>query len=165
MRCSNFSSGFDEEDPNAWLCRSHKKFGLSYFDEIERRNRRIRLEENIGKEVNGFLITGVIRQSGGNPRYKVVCQDCGNESTHVAVRLKQKKCFICENLAYIGNRYGRLTITKYAGIIDLESHFFCDCDCGATDVLTTLYRMKIGKTKSCGCVKENNRIHKKRSQA
>ena len=48
-----------------------------------------------------------------------------------------------------GRKYGRLTVTGYAG----QSKWTCRCDCGR--MITTLTdSLNSGKTKSCGCLRK-----------
>lgn len=51
----------------------------------------------------------------------------------------------------LGRRFGRLVVTRYAGIRKRNRSWECVCDCGNTTVvLGTLLRN--GKTRSCGCL-------------
>lgn len=56
-----------------------------------------------------------------------------------------------ERKNYIGKRFGRLTVTSYAGKRDGMHRWKCVCDCGnETIVGQTLLQSE--KTKSCGCL-------------
>lgn len=64
---------------------------------------------------------------------------------------------------YIGNKYGRLTVVEYLGMIDGKRKYLCRCDCGNERTLP-IYDLKSGHTKSCGCLMremtvERNRTH------
>lgn len=48
----------------------------------------------------------------------------------------------------IGKRFGKLTVTHYAG----NSKWECVCDCGNVATVSTC-RLNSGHTKSCGCLK------------
>lgn len=88
--------------------------------------------------------------------WRCIC-DCGGE---VHASLKQltsgyrKSCGCLSHPArkeYIGKRFGRLTVTAYAGKRAGMHHWKCVCDCGnETIVGQTL--LQTGKTKSCGCL-------------
>lgn len=52
-----------------------------------------------------------------------------------------------------GKRYGRLTVVRYDHTDKTKgAYWFCVCDCGLTTVVSG-NRLRIGKTKSCGCLK------------
>lgn len=87
-----------------------------------------------------------------------VCRcDCGNE---VRVELGQltsgcrKSCGCLSHPGrkdLVGRRFGRLTVTEYAGKRAGMHRWKCLCDCGKeTTVGQTL--LQSGKTKSCGCL-------------
>ena len=52
-----------------------------------------------------------------------------------------------------GNRYGRLVAIKPISKIPGKYHWECQCDCGNTCIVNGAY-LRNGKTKSCGCLKE-----------
>lgn len=56
----------------------------------------------------------------------------------------------------VGGRYGRLTVIKEAGRKRKEVLWECVCDCGNT-VNVPGYYLRIGHTRSCGCLKELNK--------
>lgn len=54
----------------------------------------------------------------------------------------------------IGNKYGRLTVVRYDHTSKTRGvYWFCICDCGCTTVANG-NRMRSGRTKSCGCLKQ-----------
>lgn len=58
----------------------------------------------------------------------------------------------------IGNRFGRLIVTKRGGGIVSPSGrkyitWYCNCDCGKKDILVKANSLFSGNTKSCGCLK------------
>lgn len=57
---------------------------------------------------------------------------------------------------YIGMVFNRLTIISVGPPIHSKRRYWCVCECG-NGVLVQLYKMKIGHTKSCGC------LHKERA--
>lgn len=50
-----------------------------------------------------------------------------------------------------GQRFGRLLVSGYAGRIDGDHAFQCECDCGGT-IRTRGYSLTGGQTRSCGCL-------------
>lgn len=51
-----------------------------------------------------------------------------------------------------GKQFGRLTVTKWVGSINRQTHWECKCACGKTLTLNGS-KLKTGNTKSCGCFK------------
>ncbi len=88
--------------------------------------------------------------------WRCIC-DCGNE-IHVPLRQLtlgyRKSCGCLGHPArkdYIGRRFGRLTVTGYAGKCGGMHQWKCVCDCGRETVVGQT-RLQSGKTKSCGCL-------------
>lgn len=54
----------------------------------------------------------------------------------------------------VGQKFDMLTVTKQAEKDGRYIAWYCDCDCGATDVVIRDYELKRKSTKSCGCVEE-----------
>lgn len=50
-----------------------------------------------------------------------------------------------------GKKYGRLLVLSYYGTKNRRSQWLCKCDCGK-EVIVDGYRLRSGKTKSCGCL-------------
>lgn len=50
-----------------------------------------------------------------------------------------------------GEKYNKLTIIKFAGKINGQNTWLCQCDCGNFKILSTNV-LRTGHTKSCGCV-------------
>lgn len=83
--------------------------------------------------------------------------DCGGEvcaPLHQLTAGYRKSCGCLSHPArkdYVGKRFGRLTVTAYAGKRSGMHRWKCVCDCGnETIVGQTL--LQTGKTKSCGCL-------------
>ena len=83
--------------------------------------------------------------------------DCGNEVMVSGTQLTggyKKSCGCLSHPPlkdYLGRRFGRLTVTAYAGKRAGMHRWECLCDCGSTTVVgQTLLRT--GKTRSCGCL-------------
>lgn len=92
----------------------------------------------------------------GSAVWRCVC-DCGGE---VCVPKRQlhsgyrKSCGCLSHPPrkdYIGKRFGRLTVTDYAGKRDGMHRWKCLCDCGKETVVGQT-PLQTGKTKSCGCL-------------
>lgn len=84
--------------------------------------------------------------------------DCGGEA---AVPLNQltagyrKSCGCLSRGGtkdYIGRRFGRMTVTAYAGKRNGMHRWLCLCDCGKETVVGQT-PLQTGKTKSCGCLR------------
>lgn len=96
------------------------------------------------------------KDKSGGTQWLCRC-DCGNSciaSLH-QLRAGYKKSCGClshpELKDYVGKRFGRLTVTGYAGKKDGMHRWKCICDCGnETTVGQTL--LQNGRTKSCGCL-------------
>lgn len=58
-----------------------------------------------------------------------------------------------------GQRFGKLIVNSYEGLIRNKPHWNCTCDCGK-QVVVRGDQLKSGKTKSCGCF--NTDYHKER---
>ena len=57
-----------------------------------------------------------------------------------------------------GEKYGRLTVVDYLGIIDGDAVYRFKCDCG-NELDLPMTRVKTGNTCSCGCLKRDNTIN------
>ena len=51
----------------------------------------------------------------------------------------------------LGNRYSRLTVVSYAGIMSNRVAWNCLCDCGNTKAVAS-HHLHSGNTRSCGCL-------------
>jgi hypothetical protein len=56
-----------------------------------------------------------------------------------------------------GKRFGRLTVTAYAGKRGQLSYWKCACDCG-TNTIVFVSNLTSGHTQSCGCLQVENTI-------
>jgi len=83
--------------------------------------------------------------------------DCGRECFAASTQLNQgyKKSCGCLRRPplkdYVGKRFGRLIVEKYAGKWDGIHRWLCKCDCGNETVVGQT-SLQSGKTKSCGCL-------------
>lgn len=55
-----------------------------------------------------------------------------------------------------GKQHGRWSVLSYAGRIGLEHAFHCRCACGVDGVVTGK-QLRSGRSKSCGCLREDGR--------
>lgn len=86
------------------------------------------------------------------------CQcDCGNEcyvSLHQLQAGYVKSCGCLSHPPlkdFVGEQFGKLTVTEYAGKRDGMHQWKCRCDCGNETVVGQT-RLQSGKTQSCGCM-------------
>lgn len=86
------------------------------------------------------------------------CQcDCGKECFAPSTQLQQgyKKscgCLRCSPIKdYVGKRFGKLVVQKYAGKREGVHRWLCLCDCGNQTIVGQT-SLQSGKTKSCGCL-------------
>jgi hypothetical protein len=110
---------------------------------------------NIDGERFGNLV--VLRQSqerkNGSIYWECLC-DCGKTKSINGTSLKSGKTKACgcrmqENP--LGKKYNKLTILSYCACKG-KSHVYCKCDCG-NYTTASLAKIKIGGTKSCGCLR------------
>lgn len=108
----------------------------------------------------------VMRQGekSNSGRVTWICRcDCGNEKQILAYSLKNGDTKSCGCGHYAnphrtnldGQKFGRLTALEYL----MGSKYLCKCDCGNTTVVDT-YRLKNGKTQSCGCLRQETAAKK-----
>jgi hypothetical protein len=51
-----------------------------------------------------------------------------------------------------GAKYNKLTVIQIDGKRHWKKHVLCSCECGGTSVVDW-YNLRMGYTKSCGCLK------------
>ena len=51
-----------------------------------------------------------------------------------------------------GERYGRLLVTEFAGVIKGQRYYYCECICG-NETLSPQNHLRRGTIQSCGCSK------------
>ena len=52
----------------------------------------------------------------------------------------------------VGKKINRLIIKDIVRTKGKETKALCDCECGTTDIVVSIYRLTKGLTKSCGCL-------------
>lgn len=86
--------------------------------------------------------------------------DCGGEVNAPLGQLRSGYRKSCGCLShpplkdFIGKRFGKLTVTAYAGKRGGMHRWECQCDCGKKTVVGQTL-LQSGKTKSCGCIQAN----------
>lgn len=114
------------------------------------------------KDISGqrFGMLTAIEPTGetryGTAVWRCLC-DCGGEicaPLHQLTAGYRKSCGCLSRPGlkdFIGKRFGRLTVTAYAGKRDGMHRWKCLCDCGKETVVGQTL-LQSGKTKSCGCL-------------
>lgn len=119
----------------------------------------------IGKDLTGmqFGKLTVLKKSGnkakdGNPLWLCRCE-CGNMIETTKRRLITGNTSSCgcgkkpPLKDWIGKRFGKLTVTAYAGKEKGFHMWHCHCDCGK-EVNVRQSNLQKGWTKSCGCMRQ-----------
>ena len=118
------------------------------------------------------VIERVKNSSDRRAMWRCKC-DCGNEAivSGDCLRWGQTKSCGClrrekftalaydghsrKRLDLVGDRFGRLTVIRYAGSGESGSRWVCRCDCGnITEVAS--FSLRRGVTRSCGCLRREN---------
>lgn len=103
---------------------------------------------------------------GGQYKITWVCLcSCGNIFEVDGEKIRNGKVFSCGCMRYsgreryyadlTGQRFGRLTVIRRLRPDEVETrqyNWLCRCDCGK-EVKASANKLKIGHTKSCGCLK------------
>ena len=146
----------------------------------------MRREDLVGKKFGHLLVTGEDEAKHGKHRYWLCQCDCGNICSVPGTHLKtghtkscgcsRKKQRVHGWLDLTGERYGRLVVlgpwegeTPDSGVVKDGSvkqegagektaaeRWLCRCDCGNLCVCQK-ESLRTGKTKSCGCLREEQR--------
>ena len=97
-----------------------------------------------------------LRSSDGSVIWRCEC-NCGNECLAAASQLTKNYKKSCGCLGhpplkdFIGKRFGKLTVSAYAGKRAGMHRWRCLCDCGKETVVGQTL-LQTDKTRSCGCI-------------
>ena len=124
--------------------------------------------ENLKKNYGKLTIIGThffSHRYGGECAKSILCQcECGKKVIKRVWGLKNaknpaccRKCFHGENLK--NKKFGRLTALESKGRENHSSLWKFECECGKIVVLPAT-NVKSGKTKSCGCLRDEVSRHR-----
>jgi hypothetical protein len=54
-------------------------------------------------------------------------------------------------------KFGRLTVTKYVGIVGKNNEWLCVCECG-TPISVSVSHLNNNHTRSCGCLQKETNV-------
>lgn len=114
------------------------------------------------KDVSGVVygrLTAVKRvgTKWGMSLWECLCS-CGNTKTATLGSLaigNVTSCGCAHRDHLEGQKFGRLTVIRFSGVVDSEAFWECSCECGGAKT-TNSERLKNGGTKSCGCLKADS---------
>jgi hypothetical protein len=119
----------------------------------------------------GFLIANKIHgktKDEENVVWECSC-DCGKISFVVSYRLtngttkscgcKRKTNFKRKIKDISGEKFNRLTVIRKGKSVNRKTYWLCKCECG-NETEVEGYSLKIGNTKSCGCLNRENFLGK-----
>ena len=118
----------------------------------------------VGKRFGKLVVVAYSHKNEhGNIVWLCHC-DCGNACYATTGNISYGRTLSCGCLDrehLYGKKYGRLTLVKPLGIQSSHSKWLCRCDCGNFKEVF-LENLNNGRTKSCGCLKEELRNGKKK---
>lgn len=138
---------------------------------IERENKKKLIFENsekikktvildrIGNEHGDYKIISV-DDVDNNPKYTMVCMECGAEKIVSATNFDKIKNFHCTkhyvqpikfDESYIGKKNNFLTVKGITKLQNGHRMFVCECDCGNVKPIEPCHWER-GIVKSCGCM-------------
>ena len=112
-----------------------------------------------GQQFGLLTITEFAGTIKGRTHYYARCS-CGNDALAETSNLKRGKTTSCgcqrkgDNL--LGEKFGHLLVTDFAGVIDGHRHWFSTCSCGRVTLHSTK-DLKSNHFFSCGCAKRITR--------
>lgn len=124
---------------------------------------RGKFENLAGQRFGKLLVIERAPNQGRNAVWLCRC-DCGEFKVVPAYRLKSGEtasCGCANRMAcdLTGRRFGRLTVIGRAGSDKQgQAMWLCRCDCGTEKVVRGA-NLRHGRTRSCGCLEQENRVH------
>ena len=122
------------------------------------------LDNNIGKEINGFIVKGLSYDKYGHRIYKLKCIQCGKTTTNRELKPHMKWCDCHYDLTNknIGFLHVNHLVSTTWNRRD-QRIWNCTCICGNTIEIKEQALLKgESQTKSCGCINkrtlENNKV-------
>ena len=121
----------------------------------------------LNQKFGRLIVIAPAKNKGKHTRWLCKC-DCGNEYIALTDTLRNGTCQSCgclrkEKLSkrnkqrikdLTGQRFGKLTVIKYAGSQRNRSSWLCECDCGNITIVNQMELVK-GDTLSCGCLRSS----------
>ena len=119
----------------------------------------------IGQRFGRLTVVDYAPNKGRRSQWKCVC-DCGNEYIGLTESLRSGALQSCGCLRtetarkngltqlqdLTGQKFGKLTVIKYAGSNRNRSTWECECSCG-TIITVNQMELQRGETLSCGCLR------------
>lgn len=110
-----------------------------------------------GNTYGQWTVLGYSHANGKDSFWLTKCK-CGNESTVRGTNLKSGNSKSCGcgrsgGVDISGNTYGRLTVLARFASKNNKMHWHTRCQCG-TESIVSGYRLRTGRTQSCGCLKK-----------
>ncbi len=115
-----------------------------------------RIKDLTGRRFGRLIVLAYAGKRDGMHRWRCLC-DCGRETVVGQTPLLSGRTKSCGCLGrpevkdLTGRRFGRLTVTAYAGKEGGVHRWRCICDCGEETVVSHSMLLS-SKTKSCGCL-------------
>ena len=134
------------------------------FENSEKIKKTVILDR-IGNEHGDYKIISV-DDIDDNPKYTMVCMECGAEKIVSATNFDKIKNFHCTkhyvqpikfDESYIGKKNNFLTVKGISRMQNNHRAFVCECDCGNVKLIEP-FHWEYGIVKSCGCFAESIKL-------
>ena len=111
-------------------------------------------EDITGQRFGELVVVEKAPSKNERTYWKCKC-DCGGQHVVGAYDLKHGRITHCTDSIHlikdkVGNKYGQLTVRRFAYRDGHRTFWYCDCDCGKKDVIVDGNAMLRGLTTSCG---------------
>lgn len=121
----------------------------------------------IGQRFGRLVVIDTAPNKGRRTQWKCIC-DCGKEYIGLTDSLRSGKLQSCGCLRaetarengltqlndLTGQKFGKLTVVKYAGSDRNRGVWECECSCG-TPIIVNQMELQRGDTLSCGCLRSS----------